>query len=221
MVDASPEGRERTCALLEADGRFIVTAMFDAGKQALAFLREHHADVVFLEMRLPDEQGETFLRDLLREDMELDVVAVTSDSNGETMRGALQLGAVDYLIKPLEYERFRVCLDACQTRLRFRTGARGADQKLADCLLHFDREACGWSELNERAQEVLLCLRKAKGHAFTVKELAQRLHISVVTARRYLKQLLDAGHIQSKVDYRTGGHPAVVYQWHGVENEGA
>ena len=47
---------------------------------------------------------------------------------------------------------------------------------------------------------------------FTAKEIAAALGFSAVTARRYLKQLADAGRIVGDIDYQTGGHPCTVYR---------
>ena len=51
-----------------------------------------------------------------------------------------------------------------------------------------------------------------QGRDFTAKELADGLQVSVVTVRRYLKRLNDAGRVISDIDYQTGGHPRIVYR---------
>ncbi|MBX9792318.1 MAG: sigma-54 dependent transcriptional regulator [Pirellulales bacterium] len=75
--------------------------------EGLVQLREHSPDVVMLDVMLPDESGlETFQR-LVQADPKVPVVFITASNTSDTAIEAMKLGAVDYLIKPLEAEQIR------------------------------------------------------------------------------------------------------------------
>ncbi len=87
-----------------APGLAVVTA--DSGAEALARFAEAAPDVVLLDMRLPDADGLDILARLRGED-DVPVVVITADSSSSRTIRAIQAGAYDYLVKPLEPETVR------------------------------------------------------------------------------------------------------------------
>ena len=72
----------------------------------LQLVREHHPDLVVLDLHLPDMPGAQALERLKADHPEIPVVVLTADATEgqeERMRG---LGAADYLTKPLDVTRF-------------------------------------------------------------------------------------------------------------------
>jgi signal transduction histidine kinase/ActR/RegA family two-component response regulator len=74
------------------------------GRQLLARWRELDPDVVLLDLHMPGLDGYTALAELrrLRSPVELPVIVLTADTTREATRLALQLGANDFLGKPLD-----------------------------------------------------------------------------------------------------------------------
>ena len=46
---------------------------------------------------------------------------------------------------------------------------------------------------------------------FTSEQIAEQIHLSRITIRRYMNYLVDIGEIVSSIDYKTGGRPSIQY----------
>jgi CheY-like chemotaxis protein len=89
----------------------LMTAM--QGTIGLELARQHHPDVILLDLHLPDMQGDEVIK-RLRDDPEtkdIDVVVVSADATESQKKRLLQAGASDYLSKPLDVSRFMAALD--------------------------------------------------------------------------------------------------------------
>src|SRR5437870_3602018 len=85
------------------------------GEQALAFLR-HHApytqvappDLIFLDLNLPGRSGYEVLAELHQDPAlrSVPVVVLTSSDNPQDTSQCYELGASEYLVKPMELEQF-------------------------------------------------------------------------------------------------------------------
>ena len=54
-------------------------------------------------------------------------------------------------------------------------------------------------------------LKEHAGEAISSEQVAEQVHLSRITIRRYMNYLLEAGEITSFVDYQTGGRPSIKY----------
>jgi response regulator of citrate/malate metabolism len=212
IVDDDPMVLYISREYMERDPRFVVVGEFTDGREAFRFFCENAVDLVLLELRMPGYSGEELMKDLLENDIPADIIPVTAERNGERMGRAFRLGAADYLMKPFTYERFCECLGRYAERMRIAAGLKTADQETVDHLLHMPQVHAAPAEGGGQERRVLDCFRKAPECRFTVKEIAETLGLSAVTARRYLKRLADAGRIVSDIDYNTGGHPRILYK---------
>ncbi|MGA2925375.1 MAG: ATP-binding protein [Solirubrobacteraceae bacterium] len=72
----------------------------------LELAREHLPDLIVLDLHLPDMPGPEALKRLREEHPDVPVVVLTADATDEMESCARQLGAADYLTKPLDVPRF-------------------------------------------------------------------------------------------------------------------
>lgn len=72
----------------------------DCGADALARVSENDYSLVFLDMRMPGMDGVAVLAELRRLRPQLPVVIVTAYASVEDTAQALEMGAMDCLIKP-------------------------------------------------------------------------------------------------------------------------
>ena len=83
---------------LDSEGYNVDT--FDKGKDFISSFKEKGADIVFLDVRLPDCNGLDLISEILNIDPESIVVVMTAYGDVETAVTAMKKGAYDYLTKP-------------------------------------------------------------------------------------------------------------------------
>jgi DNA-binding response OmpR family regulator len=71
------------------------------GAAALAFLREGCADLVVLDLSLPGISGWDVLETARRETMTCPFVILTASAGQASRERALDMGAIEYLVKPI------------------------------------------------------------------------------------------------------------------------
>jgi nitrogen regulation protein NR(I) len=82
-----------------------------SAEEGLALAREHHPEVVILDVQLPDMTGLDVLRKLREIDARSPVIFITGKSTTETAIEAMKLGAYEYLLKPLELPQLRQVIE--------------------------------------------------------------------------------------------------------------
>src|ERR1700704_244427 len=143
IVDDNEMNRDMLARRLERKGYAVGVA--ESAQQLLEQIKREGADVVLLDIEMPDMSGLEALK-TLREaysPIELPVIMVTAKNQSEDIVKALDLGANDYLTKPVD---FPVALARIATQLshkraqealreseeRYALAARGANDGLWD-----------------------------------------------------------------------------------------
>jgi two-component system response regulator AtoC len=105
VVDDEANLRRVLAAQLSRDGYDVHTA--EDGEAALAFLREHHIDLVITDLRMPKLDGMELLRAALQDSPERPVVMMTAHGTIDNGGRGLKLGAFDYVTKPFDQAEVR------------------------------------------------------------------------------------------------------------------
>ena len=116
VVDDDPSAM-RLAQLLFAPLNVAVRGALD-GKTAIAETERLRPDVVILDLGLPDISGQKVLDGLLAREPELPVVIVTGSGEVTTAVRALQRGAFDYLVKPVDHEEYILSVRRALDRTR-------------------------------------------------------------------------------------------------------
>src|SRR6185312_17335647 len=115
VVDDEANLRRVLSAQLARDGYEVHTA--EDGEAGLAFLKEHHIDLVITDLRMPKLDGMDLLRGALRDDPSRPVVLLTAHGTVDNAVEALKTGAFDYITKPFDQNEVRVVVKkALRTR---------------------------------------------------------------------------------------------------------
>src|SRR6187399_2955524 len=115
VVDDEANLRRVLSIQLTRDGYEVHTA--EDGEAALAFLKEHHIDLVITDLRMPKVDGMDLLRRAQKIDAELPVVMITAHGTVDNAVEALKSGAFDYLTKPFDQIEVRAIVrKALRTR---------------------------------------------------------------------------------------------------------
>lgn len=89
------------------------------GTQALKRLTAEMISAVFLDIGLPDQDGLKILQQIRRYDRDVPVIIITSLGSDEILLRARELGATDYLQKPLSLAAIRKILREIKTTKQF------------------------------------------------------------------------------------------------------
>lgn len=96
-------------AFLKSEGHEALLA--SNGKDAVRIVREQNPAVVFLDVQMPGGDGLAALADIKRIATDVPVIIMTAFGTLETARQAIDLGAFDYLGKPVELKQVRKLLE--------------------------------------------------------------------------------------------------------------
>lgn len=102
--------------LLPQFGYEALTAF--TGREALRLIAEEQPDLVLLDVQMPDISGIDVLKEIGSQKLQVPVVMVTAHGSESIAVKAFQLGAKDYLMKPLDLDLARAAIERQLTQLR-------------------------------------------------------------------------------------------------------
>ena len=76
----------------------------ESGKEALQMLQQNPVDVVVLDVRMPDMDGLETLKEIKKLRPAVEVIMLTGHANVEVAMQGMELGAFDYLMKPMDID---------------------------------------------------------------------------------------------------------------------
>jgi DNA-binding NtrC family response regulator len=76
----------------------------NSGEEALDWLAKHSADVIVLDVRMPGMDGIQALRKIKKMNPLIEIIMLTGHANLEVAREGIELGAFDYLMKPIDID---------------------------------------------------------------------------------------------------------------------
>ena len=138
LVDDEEDVLFSSSIMLETHGISPVETMPD-GRELLQHLEENGAGVVVLDLFMPHVSGLELLAGVVQSHPEIPVVVMTASQEVETAVACMKEGAFDYLVKPVEENRYLSCIRrALELRsLRRQVGAL-KDSLLRQRLKHDD-----------------------------------------------------------------------------------
>ncbi len=102
LVDDEKEFLEVLSERLEVRGFSVETAI--SGEEALRWIHKSEFDVVLLDVMIPGDNGIEILKEIKRSRPFIHVIMLTGHAKIDTAIWGMELGAYDYLIKPIEVE---------------------------------------------------------------------------------------------------------------------
>ncbi|MCX5971088.1 MAG: response regulator, partial [Coprothermobacterota bacterium] len=125
VADDDASIRQTLALFLEGKGYRVLVA--EDGEEAVALARAEEPDLILLDIRMPRLDGLAALR-ALKEDVRAPVIMITALDDMESTIRSLQLGAYEFLTKPLDITKLEItlrrALEAKATRQRAQWGAR-------------------------------------------------------------------------------------------------
>ena len=186
VIEDQPQMRRNICLILTMEGYEIQSAA--DGGSGLDLIQQHHPDLVICDVRMPGIGGHEVLQRLRADPATatLPFVFLTANGEREDIRGGMNLGADDYLTKPVTREDL---LATVSSRLTRKTAHR-AEIAAARPGFHPDftsPEPLLALGLTAREAEVLLWVSQGKGNA----DVASLLGMSEKTAKKHMGNIFD------------------------------
>ena len=105
VVDDSPSSVRVLRTALEGPDMEVLAA--ESAAEAIELIPRCQPDAVILDIMLPDKSGLASFKQIQELDPTLPVVFVTASGTSATTIQAMRLGALDYLLKPLDFAKLR------------------------------------------------------------------------------------------------------------------
>lgn len=188
--------RDGIAAQLGVEGRYEVIAQAADGLEAVALCKQHHPDVIIMDLGMPQLNGIDATRQVREVCNGTKVLALSMHSEQRYVADALQAGVAGYVLKDAAFEELERALDTVLSggvylspgiqaavidhALGRGPGVRGATSK----------------ELTAREREILQMV--AEG--LTAKQIAATLHLSVKTVETHRRQVMDKTGANSVAD---------------------
>lgn len=203
---------------LERNQNLKIVGQFRNGQETLEYLENNGADLAVVDYYMPIMDGLEFVRKCHEKNIKTDVIIVTAANTAQDISEFLQLGIVDYLVKPFTYERFQKAIDKYLYRKNLAKQNKTLDQAEIDKLLSQDQNIRPAEKVvlekglqEQTLERIRTYLEEHKGTLMSSNEIASEVNLSRITVRRYMNYLVENREIISQIDYSTGGRPSIKY----------
>lgn len=209
-------------ACIDSVEGFTCVGEAHSAAEAREMVHQSPPDLLLLDIYLPDEDGLSLLRTLTGElRPPPDCIFITAARDVDSVREAIGLGAMYYLVKPFGLDQLRERLNRYRTwrsKLTTVTGSE-ADQAAVDDLYAL-RHAAGAADIRPRLSPTMsrvLDVVRASGTATSAATIAAEVGISRPTAQRYLTDLERRGLLDLELEYGATGRPVHRYRYVGAK----
>ena len=205
---------------------FEVIAEAHSAAEAVSAVDRLRPDLMLLDLYLPDEHGLKLVARLRDGHPPVDVIVITAAKDADSVRVAMQGGALHYLLKPfsfpvlrdklLSYAQMRTRLSALPSASQHGASEHGADQRTVDRVFGALRATDQLAGVKGRSVHTLEAVEQLLSDAdadLSAAEVAERTGMSRATAQRYLSHLHEVGRVDIKLRYGSGGRPEHGYRW--------
>ncbi|MCE4027277.1 response regulator [Microbacterium sp. Au-Mic1] len=204
---------------VEAVPGFRVVGQAGSAAEALRQAKDLRPDLVLMDVYLPDGDGLEVVRQLLA-DPDLStgtgtgpaVIVISAANDLATVRRAVQLGALHYLVKPFGFAELAERLTAYRNAQE-RIAALGDAATQDDVNRLFDLLRPGPAPAPEEGRRLAPTLQAvldavtARRADVSAQEIAASIGISRTTAQRALTQLEQSGLVRLELRYGSTGRP--------------
>jgi CitB family two-component system response regulator CitT len=187
------------------------------GDQTLRILQEKNPDLLILDVYMPDMLGSDLLPIIRERFPKVSIIMITAATDKFFIEKALGYGVENYLIKPVNRERFDEVIIDYMKKYSLLSSKHEIDQDYVDILFGNKKiEKAGKDTgLPKGIDEITLGKVKnvlqIKNHGHSAEEVGNAIGASRITARRYLEYLSSIKEAKAELVYGIVGRPERKY----------
>ncbi len=192
LVDDHAVVRSGLSAFLLAYDDLELVGEASSGERAVALCQQVQPDVILMDLMMPGMDGATATKLIRQNHPDIQVIALTSFKEKELVEGALQAGAIGYLLKDVSADELARAIRAAAA------GKPTLASEAAQVLIQSTRapaEEPGF-DLTEREREVLTLMTEGLNN----RQVAERLVVSVSTAKFHVSNVLSKLNAASRTE---------------------
>ncbi|MET9567429.1 MULTISPECIES: response regulator [Streptomyces] len=188
LADDQPLVRAALRMVIADESGLEVVGEAGTGAEAVALAEKERPDVVVMDIRMPGMDGLEATRLITRGPGGTQVIVLTTFDDDDCLYGALRAGAAGFLVKDMALEDILDAIRVVATGdgLLAPSVTRRLIRDFADRPVSRAPSARPVGGITEREREVLALV----GGGLSNTEIAERLSISVATAKTYVSRLL-------------------------------
>lgn len=222
IVEDDPMVIDINSRFLEKISGFELLASSLSIETAKEIIENESPDLIILDMFFPKGKGMDLIKWIRANNHACDVIFITAESNNEVVEEAFRFGAVDYLVKPFVFERFKKALVMYKNRKETFVKDENIAQKEIDKLTISHDIATNMSDLGDfesmkgfshhTYERIISVIEELGSESFTSNKIAELIGVSRITARRYLDYLEVKSVLEIEHQYGKIGRPQNKYR---------
>lgn len=187
------------------------------GEQTIQLLKTEQPDLLLLDIYMPDILGAELLPNIRESFPKMGIIMITAATDKAFLEKALSYGVENYLIKPVNRERFDEVILKYVKKHSLLTSNQEVNQSYVDLLFGKGKqENAGKSTgLPKGIDEITLgkvkTVLRSRKEGLSAEEVGQEIGASRITARRYLEYLSSIKEVKAEVVYGIVGRPERKY----------
>ena len=225
ILEADPRVRSILEDFLSKMEGFDLTDSVASISEAKDSLEEEIPDIIISDLHFQDGDVLDWIAQLRGENVPLDFIPVTADKNYATFMKSMYLGAVDYILKPFTFLRFKEGLFRYRVRKDFISPDHPLEQRVLDEFFFAENVLKGGAPVTDETKNfskhtydmIYQYVKERSDKNFTAQEVADALGVSRITARRYLELLEKEKVLEVELQYGKVGRPKNKYRFRRAE----
>lgn len=109
IVDDEKQIRDFLNTFLKKEGYTVIDSA-ETGGEALDKVRQGPPKLVLLDVKLPDIDGLSVLREIKKIDDKVGIIMITAFPDIKIAEEAMKIGAFDYIVKPFDLAYLKLCV---------------------------------------------------------------------------------------------------------------
>ena len=205
--------------LVEQVEGYHVDAAAKTGDEAMAFLQssDRLPDLILLDVFIPDRTGLELFWEIRKDFYRIDIIMLSAAKEAATIEETLRGGIFDYILKPVDFERFEQTLKRFREQKTLLAARKELEQTDIDRLIGMQPISTPSAakldgSLPKGIDQLTLAgvmefLQSSAPAGVNAMETGKAVGVSRSTARRYLEYLVSTSEAKAQLNYGEIGRP--------------